>query len=206
MSDRCLSVAPLEIQQVTLQGRHIRLEPLTLNHLDGLCEIGLDPDLWRWIPTQVKSRDDMRDYIRLALRWQTDGTALPFATVDQSSGRVVGSTRYMNIDKPNRHVEIGATWIGRPWQRTVVNTEAKYLMLRHAFETLGCFRVELKTDALNQQSRNAILRIGASQEGIFRKHVVCSDGRLRDSVYFSIIDSEWPSVKARLEEKLHQSG
>jgi RimJ/RimL family protein N-acetyltransferase len=199
-------VAPLEIQQVTLQGRHIRLEPLTLNHLNGLCEIGLDPDLWRWIPAPVKSRDDMRDYIRLALQWQTDDTALPFATVDQSSGRVVGSTRYMNIDKPNRHVEIGATWIGRPWQRTVVNTEAKYLMLRHAFETLGCFRVELKTDALNQQSRNAILRIGASQEGIFRKHVVCSDGRLRDSVYFSIIDSEWPSVKARLEEKLHQSG
>jgi RimJ/RimL family protein N-acetyltransferase len=199
-------VAPLQIQQVTLQGRQIRLEPLTLNHLDGLCEIGLDPDLWRWIPAPVKSRDDMRDYIRLALQWQTDDTALPFATVDQSSGRVVGSTRYMNIDKPNRHVEIGATWIGRPWQRTVVNTEAKYLMLRHAFETLGCFRVELKTDALNQQSRNAILRIGASQEGIFRKHVVCSDGRLRDSVYFSIIDSEWPSVKARLEEKLHQSG
>ena len=199
-------MAPLQIQQVTLQGRHIRLEPLTLNHLDGLCEIGLDPDLWRWIPAPVKSRDDLRDYIRLALQWQTDGTALPFATVDQSSGRVVGSTRYMNIDKPNRHVEIGATWIGRPWQRTVVNTEAKYLMLCHAFETLGCFRVELKTDALNQQSRNAILRIGASQEGIFRKHVVCSDGRLRDSVYFSIIDSEWPSVKARLEEKLHQSG
>ena len=199
-------MAPLQIQQVTLQGRHIRLEPLTLNHLDGLCEIGLDPDLWRWIPAPVKSRDDMRDYIRLALQWQTDGTALPFATVDQSSGRVVGSTRYMNIDKPNRHVEIGATWIGRPWQRTVVNTEAKYLMLCHAFETLGCFRVELKTDALNQQSRSAILRIGASQEGIFRKHVVCADGRLRDSVYFSIIDSEWPEVKARLEEKLHQSG
>ena len=199
-------MAPLQIQQVTLQGRHIRLEPLTLNHLDGLCEIGLDPDLWRWIPAPVKSRDDLRDYIRLALQWQTDGTALPFATVEQSTGRVVGSTRYMNIDKPNRHVEIGATWIGRPWQRTVVNTEAKYLMLCHAFETLGCFRVELKTDALNQQSRNAILRIGASQEGIFRKHVVCSDGRLRDSVYFSIIDSEWPSVKARLEEKLHQSG
>jgi RimJ/RimL family protein N-acetyltransferase len=198
-------VAPLQIQQVTLQGRHIRLEPLTLNHLGGLCEIGLDPDLWRWIPAPVKSRDDMLDYIRLALQWQTDGTALPFATVDQSSGRVVGSTRYMNIDKPNRHVEIGATWIGRPWHRTVVNTEAKYLMLCHAFETLGCFRVELKTDALNQQSRNAILRIGASQEGIFRKHVVCSDGRLRDSVYFSIIDSEWPGVKARLEEKLNSA-
>jgi RimJ/RimL family protein N-acetyltransferase len=195
-------VAPLQIQQVTLPGRHIRLEPLTLNHLDGLCEIGLDPELWRWIPTPVHSRGDMLDYIRLALQWQSDGTALPFATMEQSTGRVVGSTRYMNIDKPNRHVEIGSTWIGRPWQRTAVNTEAKYLMLRHAFETLGCFRVELKTDVLNQQSRNAILRIGASQEGIFRKHVLCADGRLRDSVYFSIIDSEWPGVKARLEEKL----
>ena len=199
-------MAPLQIQPVTLQGRHIRLEPLTLNHLDDLCEIGLDPELWRWIPTPVRSRDDMLDYMRLALEWQTDGTALPFATVEQSTGKVVGSTRYMNIDKPNRHVEIGSTWIGRPWQRTVVNTEAKYLMLRHAFETLGCFRVELKTDVLNQQSRNAILRIGAIQEGIFRKHVLCADGRLRDSVYFSVVDSEWPGVKARLEEKLRQSG
>jgi RimJ/RimL family protein N-acetyltransferase len=196
-------VTHLQIQPVTLHGRHIRLEPLTLNHHAALCDIGLEPELWRWIPAPVKSREDMLDYIRLALQWQSDGTALPFATVEQSTGRVVGSTRYMNIDKPNRHVEIGATWIGRPWQRTAVNTEAKYLMLRHAFETLGCFRVELKTDVLNQQSRNAILRIGASQEGIFRKHVLCTDGRLRDSVYFSIIDSEWPDVKARLEEKLH---
>jgi RimJ/RimL family protein N-acetyltransferase len=195
-------VTPLQIQPVSLQGRHIRLEPLTLDHHNGLCEIGLDPDLWRWIPFQVKSRDEMQEYIRQALQWQSDGTALPFATVEQSSGRVVGCTRYMNIDKPNRHVEIGSTLIGKPWQRTVVNTEAKYLMLRHAFETLGCFRVELKTDALNERSRNAILRIGAIQEGIFRKHVLCWDGRLRDSVYFSVIDSEWPGVKARLEEKL----
>jgi len=198
-------VAPLQIQPVTLRGRHIRLEPLTLNHHDGLCEIGLDAELWRWIPTPVRSREEMLDYIRLALQGQTEGNALPFANVEQTSGRVVGCTRYMNIDKANRHVEIGSTWIGKPWQRSAVNTEAKYLMLRHAFETLGCYRVELKTDALNQQSRNAILRIGASQEGIFRKHVLCWDGRLRDSVYFSIIDSEWPGVKARLEEKLRQS-
>jgi N-acetyltransferase len=196
-------VTPLHIEPVTLQGRHIRLEPLTPDHHGGLCDIGLDPDLWRWIPFQVRSRDEMLAYIRQALQWQTDGTALPFATVEQSSGRVVGCTRYMNIDKPNRHVEIGSTWVGKPWQRTVVNTEAKYLMLRHAFETLGCIRVELKTDALNQRSRNAILRIGAVQEGIFRKHVVCWDGRLRDSVWFSIVDSEWPEVKARLEEKLY---
>jgi len=140
--------------------------------------------------------------VQLALQAQADSTALPFATVEQSSGRVVGCTRYMNIDKPNRHVEIGSTWVGAPWQRSAVNTEAKYLMLRHAFETLGCIRVELKTDELNQRSRNAILRIGAKQEGIFRNHMVCWDGRLRNSVWFSIIDSEWPRVKADLEAKL----
>jgi N-acetyltransferase len=198
-------VDPLLIEPVTLEGRHIRLEPLTLNHHAGLCEIGLDPELWRWIPTQVRSREEMADYIGLALQGQADGNALPFANVEQRTGHVVGCTRYMNIDKGNRHVEIGSTWIGKPWQRTAVNTEAKYLMLRHAFETLGCFRVELKTDALNQQSRNAILRIGAVQEGIFRSHVLCWDGRVRDSVYFSVIDSEWPGVKARLEEKMRQS-
>ncbi|HLK20202.1 MAG TPA: GNAT family protein [Bryobacteraceae bacterium] len=195
-------MAPLLIEPVTLNGRHIRLEPLSLDHHAGLCEIGLEPDLWRWIPTQVRSREDMADYIRLALQGQAEGHSLPFANVEQASGRLIGCTRYMNIDKANRRVEIGSTWIGKPWQRTAVNTEAKYLMLRHAFETLGCFRVELKTDALNEKSRNAILRIGATQEGIFRKHVLCWDGRLRDSVYFSVIDSEWPDVKARLEEKM----
>jgi RimJ/RimL family protein N-acetyltransferase len=192
----------LIVEPVTLKGRYIRLEPLTLEHLDGLCAIGLDDDLWRWIPFPVRSREDMLAYIRTALQWQTDGTALPFATVDQTTGRVIGCTRYMNIDKPNRHVEIGATWVGRDWQRTAVNTEAKYLMLRHAFETLGCIRVELKTDVLNERSRNAILRIGATQEGIFRNHVVCEGGRLRDSVWFSVIDSEWQRVKAALEQKL----
>jgi RimJ/RimL family protein N-acetyltransferase len=194
----------MNIQPVTLTGRHVRLEPLTLNHQPALTEVGLDPDLWRWIPTQVRTPEDMQGYIQLALQWQADGTALPFATVEQSSGRAIGSTRYMNIDKPNRRVEIGATWIGGPWQRTPVNTEAKYLMLRHAFETLGCIRVELKTDELNERSRNAILRIGAKQEGIFRQHVICWDGRLRNSVYFSILDSEWPQVKQALEQKLQR--
>jgi len=119
---------------------------------------------------------------------------------------VVGSTRFMNIDVANRRVEIGATWLAEPWQRTVINTEAKYLMLRHAFETLGCIRVELKTDALNQRSRQAMLRIGAREEGIFRQHMVTWSGRLRDTVYFSILDSEWPTVKANLEAKLRRSG
>jgi RimJ/RimL family protein N-acetyltransferase len=192
----------MQIAPVLLEGRHVRLEPLALHHLDALCEIGLDEDIWRWIPFQIRTRDDMLGYIKTALKLQADGTALPFATVDRGTDRVAGSTRYMNIDKPNRHVEIGSTWIGRPWQRTAVNTEAKYLMLRHAFEQLGCHRVELKTDVLNERSRNAILRIGAKHEGVFRKHVVCDSGRVRDSAWFSIIDPEWPEVKAALELKL----
>jgi RimJ/RimL family protein N-acetyltransferase len=192
----------MQIAPVVLEGRHVRLEPMALHHLDALCEIGLDEDIWRWIPFQIRTRDDMLGYIKTALKLQADGTALPFATVDRGTDRVAGSTRYMNIDKPNRHVEIGSTWIGRPWQRTAVNTEAKYLMLRHAFEQLGCHRVELKTDVLNERSRNAILRIGAKHEGVFRKHVVCDSGRVRDSAWFSIIDSEWPEVKAALELKL----
>ena len=193
----------MNVEPRALDGKHVRLEPLTLAHHEALCAVGLDDNLWRLIPKPVHSPEDMLDYIRTALDWQTAGTALPFATVERNSGKVIGSTRYMNIDKPNRKVEIGATWIAKPWQRTAVNTEAKYLMLRHAFEEFGCIRVELKTDALNEQSRNAILRLGAKQEGIFRNHMVCASGRLRDSVWFSIIDSEWPQVKAGLETKLN---
>ena len=199
-----MAAAAVSWNPVVLEGPNVRLEPLTEGHLDALCEVGIDEDLWRWIPTQVRNREEMLGYIRTALQWQADGTALPFATIERSSGRAIGSTRYMNIDKPNRHVEIGATWIARPWQRSVVNTEAKYLMLQYAFESLRCIRVELKTDELNQRSRNAILRIGAKQEGIFRQHVICWDGRLRNSVWFSIIDSEWPQVKATLEQKLRR--
>lgn len=185
-----------------LTGKHIHLEPLSLDHLDGLCAVGLEPELWRWTVAQVRSREDMREYVESALKWQAQGSALPFATIEQTSNRVVGSTRYMNIDWPNRHVEIGSTWIGATWQRTVVNTEAKYLMLRHAFEVFGCMRVELKTDSLNQKSRNAILRIGAKEEGIFRNHMICWGGRIRHSAWYSIVDSEWPEVKAGLENKL----
>jgi len=193
----------MNIAPIVLAGRHVRLEPLTLQHHAAFCEIGLNEDIWRWFPTPVHSREDMLEYIRTGLQWQAQGTALPFATIEQDSGRVIGSTRYMNIDDPNRKVEIGSTWLGRPWQRTAANTEAKYLMLRHAFERLGCIRVELKTDVLNQKSRNAILRIGAKEEGIFRNHVVCAGGRIRDSVWYSIVDSEWPQVKLALEQKMN---
>ena len=146
----------------------------------------------------------MAAYIQTALDHQAAGSALPFATVHAPTGQVIGSTRFMNIDPANRRVEIGATWIAAPWRRTAVNTEAKYLMLRYAFETLGCIRVELKTDALNRRSRNAILRIGATEEGTLRQHMVTWSGRLRDSVYFSVLDSEWPGVKQDLERKLNQ--
>lgn len=190
----------------TLTGRHLRLVPLTLEHLDGLCAVGLDPDLWRWVPTQVRSRDDMRTYIQKALAEQQRGVVLPFATTLADTGQVIGVTRYMNMDSANRRVEIGATWIGRAWQRTAANTEAKYLMLRYAFETIGCFRVELKTDALNTRSRNAILRLGAREEGTLRRHVVTDTGRVRDTVYYSILDHEWPAVKAALQLKLTDRG
>lgn len=194
------------LEPVTLAGVHVRLEPLAQTHHAALCAIGLDPELWELIPYRVSTAEDMAAYIQSALDAQAAGTAMPFATVHVSSGQVVGSTRYMNIDRANRRLEIGATWIAAPWRRTPVNIEAKYLMLRHAFETLGCIRVELKTDALNQRSRNAIRRIGATEEGTLRQHMITWSGRLRDSIYFSILDSEWPRVKQDLEHKLTVNG
>ncbi|MGH2454424.1 MAG: GNAT family N-acetyltransferase [bacterium] len=192
----------MRVQPVMLEGNYVRLEPLSLVHHESLSQVGLDGDLWRLSPMVVLSAEDMRGYIETALREQADGTALPFAIVERASGTAVGSTRYGNIDPAHRRVEIGWTWIGRPWQRTRVNTESKYLMLRHAFETLGCIRVEFKTDVLNERSRRALLRIGAKEEGIFRNHMVTSTGRIRDSVYYSIVDREWPEVKRRLAELL----
>lgn len=192
----------MEIHPITLEGRTVRLEPLSLAHHAQLCEAGLDFDLWHWIPQNVRTPEDMRSYIEQALGEQARGTSLPFATLDQASGKVIGSTRYLNIDVSNLRVEIGATWLAKPWQRTAANTEAKYLMLRHAFEKLGCIRVELKTDSLNQRSRDAILRLGAQEEGTLRNHMLTWTGRIRHTVYYSIIDAEWPEVKARLEGML----
>jgi N-acetyltransferase len=192
----------MSVEPITLEGRHVRLEPLSLAHLGDLAAVGLEPELWRYIPTPVRTREEMAAYIQTALDEQARGVSLPFAQIEKSSGRAIGSTRYGNIDRTNHRVEIGWTWIAPAWQRTAINTETKYLLLRHAFETLGCLRVELKTDSLNERSRNAILRIGAKQEGIFRNHMICSDGRIRHSVYFSITDGEWAEAKARLEEKL----
>lgn len=190
------------VEPVILQGRHVRLEPLTPEHAAGLAEVGLDDGLWKWIPTPVRTTEEMSAYVQSALQDQAAGTALPFALVEKSSGRIIGSTRYANIERAHHRLEIGWTWVARPWQRTAINTEAKYLLLRHAFETLKCMRVELKTDSLNERSRAAILRIGATQEGIFRNHMMTATGRIRHTVYFSIVDSEWPEVKARLDARL----
>jgi RimJ/RimL family protein N-acetyltransferase len=162
--------------------------------------------VWRWTSEAIRSREEMRGYIGRALAAEREGSALPFATVLRGEGRAVGSTRFGSIDMANRHVEIGWTWIGCPWQRTIVNTEAKYLMLRHAFEDLRCLRVEFKTDVLNERSRKAILRLGAKEEGTFRNHIVTESGRIRDSVFYSIIEAEWPSVRERLERRLAAGG
>jgi RimJ/RimL family protein N-acetyltransferase len=194
--------AEMIVSPVTLEGRHVRLEPLAKGHLEGLAQVGLDEELWRWIPTPVRTREDMVAYIETALQEQERGVSLPFAILEKATGRAIGSTRYGNIDRVHHRVEIGWTWVARDWRRTAMNTEAKYLLLKHAFETLGCLRVELKTDSLNERSRAAILRIGAKEEGIFRNHMITMNGRIRHSVYFSIIESEWPTVKAQLESML----
>jgi RimJ/RimL family protein N-acetyltransferase len=197
---------PVPLLPVTLAGDVVRLEPLELEHLDGLTEIGLDPDLWRWIGFPVRTRGDLRDYVEEALRDRAVGKAIPFATMEVSSGRAIGSTRFGNVDLANRRVEIGWTWVGRPWQRSAVNTEAKLLMLGHAFDHLGCNRVEFKTDSLNEASRDALLWIGATEEGTLRNHMVTESGRLRHSVYYSVIAEEWPTVREHLERRLRDGG
>ncbi|MCC6893775.1 MAG: GNAT family N-acetyltransferase [Anaerolineae bacterium] len=191
------------VEPVTLEGQSVRLEPLSHDHYADLCENVMGDDIWRWIFYPVKTTDEMHGFIETALAYAAQGGVLPFATIYEN--RVVGTTRYLNIDKTHHTIEIGTTVIGKPWQRTVVNTEAKYLMLRHAFEVLGCLRVQFHTDELNTASRNAIARLGAQQDGIIRNHRICLDGRVRNTVLFSITDMEWLAVKKNLEGKLSQS-
>jgi len=195
----------MQVTPVTLQARHVTLAPLMLEHADALAEVGLDPSLWQWIPNPVTTPQEMHAYVATALDERERGVALPFVILDRASGRPIGSTRYAKIEPLHRRLEIGWTWYALASQRTAANTETKLLLLAHAFETLRANRVELKTDALNERSRRAILRLGATQEGVFRRHVVCASGRVRDTVYFSIIDSEWPAVKAGLQQRLERN-
>jgi len=197
-----MTVAAGRIEPVVLEGRLVRLEPLSLDHVPGLAEVGLDPAIWRWTIARPSSIDDLRSWAETAIANRDAGTELPFATIDRSTGRPIGSSRFMSIVLEHRRVEIGWTWVAPPWQRTGVNREAKLLMLGHAFDTLGCRRVEFKTDSLNEPSRAALLGIGAQFEGIFRNHMVMPEGRMRHSAYYSVIDEEWPTVRAGLERSL----
>lgn len=192
----------MKVEPVLLRGKFVRLEPMRVDHLPALYKVGLDESIWQWTANVVKEEKDLEAYVRTALAEQAMAKAIPFVTIEEKTGTVVGSTRFGNIDTANRKAEIGWTWIHPKWQRTAINTEAKLLMLTHAFEVWKCIRVELKTDANNERSRNAILRIGGVEEGTLRNHMITDSGRFRDSVYFSIIDSEWKSVKANLTSKL----
>jgi RimJ/RimL family protein N-acetyltransferase len=190
------------LDPVTLEGRIVRLEPLSFEHVPGLADVGLDPEIWRWTIARPRSVEDVRAWAASTISARDAGTEYPFATIDVASGRPIGSSRYMNIVLEHRRLEIGWTWVAPPWQRTGANREAKLLMLEHAFERLGCRRVEFKTDSNNEKSREALLGIGASFEGIFRNHMVMPDGRMRHSAWYSVIDDEWPAVRAGLEAKL----
>ena len=192
----------MQIYPVTLAGHHVRLEPLSTAHAESLIAAAGDGELWNSTVTLVPSRENIAEYIAAALQGQANGRELPFVIVRKSSDMVVGTTRFYDIERNDRRVAIGYTWLARGAQRTAINTEAKLLLLTHAFESWQCIRVELITDLLNEQSRAAILRLGAKPEGILRNHMIMPSGRIRDSVCFSIIDSEWPEVKTRLLTKL----
>ena len=198
-AEPAFSVAP-----VTLEGRSVRLEPLAREHLDGIVAAGSFEEIWRWLSWRPKGRAGFEEWMDVALRARDAGTELPFTTIDRASGEIVGSTRYLNIAAESRRLEIGWTWITPKMQRSYINTEAKYLQLRHCFEDLGCRRVELKTDRRNDKSRNAMLRIGAQFEGIARKQMLTFDGTNRDNAWFAIIDDDWPAVKVRFETMLDQ--
>ncbi len=187
---------------VLVTGARVALEPLGLNHLDDLAAAGADAAIWRWLPSAHHRPGTMRAFIDSAMIAHQNRTALPFATIDLASQKAVGSTRYHHIVPEHRRLEIGVTWIGTVHQRSHVNTEAKLLQLWYAIEVLRYRRIELKADVENMKSRAAIARLGATEEGVFRKHMLYDDGRNRDNVYFSIIDDDWPAVRARLEARL----
>jgi RimJ/RimL family protein N-acetyltransferase len=194
--------APRWVAPVVLEGRIVRLEPLSEDHLEGLADVAFEPSIWQWTLARPADRAGLRAWLEAALANAAAGTEQPFATIDQVTGRPVGSTRFLSIVPEHRRLEIGWTWLGRAWQRTGANREAKLLLLGHAFDELGANRVEFKTDSRNEPSRTALLGIGATFEGIFRNHMVMPDGPLRHSAYYSVISDEWPAVRARLEASL----
>jgi N-acetyltransferase len=196
----------LRIEPVTLSTERLTLRPLRLDDVPALARAASDGDLWEKRTTTVPRPEGFEAYVKQALALQASDLALPFATVVNDGQKVIGSTRFMNIDAVNHRVEIGTTWIARSWQRTFVNTHAKFLMLRHAFETLGCNAVELRTHFMNDQSRAAIERLGAKLDGILRRHMIMPDGHVRDTVVYSIVSEEWPGVKENLQRRMAEQG
>lgn len=198
-------MAAIEVKPVVLEGVHVRLEPMTEAHIPGLTEIGAGQAFWDFmVYGRMETEDDMRGWVRDILSRAERGTDLPFVAIYLASGRVAGATRYLNIMPNDKGLEVGGTWYGLDYQRTAVNTECKYLLLTHAFEKLGCIRVQIKTDLLNVRSQKAIERIGGVKEGVLRNHMILPNGRVRHSVYYSILDTEWSDVKKRLEEMLER--
>jgi N-acetyltransferase len=202
-SGECASL--MQPEPIILTGRHVRLEPLSPAHAADLAEVGAEAEIWKYLPSSPPSSlAAVEAWIATALDEQARGLRLPFAIIDLRTGRAVGSTSYLDIAPAHRRMEIGWTWLGAPARRTFINTECKSLLLRHAFETLGCGRVQLKTDGRNLRSQTAILRIGAKLEGVLRQHMVLPDGHVRDTVMYSITAEEWPAVKARLASALQR--
>jgi N-acetyltransferase len=186
---------------VTLTGKHVRLEPMTEAHVPGLTAVGLEDSIWEhMLYGDVRTEADIRRWVRDIL----SRPDLPFVAIHLDSGRIAGATRYLNVTPENRGLEIGGTWYGLEFQRTMVNTETKYLLLEYAFEGLECIRVQFKTDLRNERSQKAIERIGAVKEGVLRNHMILPDGRFRHSVFYSILDTEWPGIKKRLKEMLQR--
>jgi RimJ/RimL family protein N-acetyltransferase len=195
----------MDIKLVVLEGGHVRLEPMTEAHVSGLAEIGVSQNFWDFmVYGKMENEEDMRGWVREILARAEKGTDLPFVVIHLASGRVAGATRYLNIMPDDRGLEIGGTWYAPEFQRTAVNTECKYLLLKHAFESLGCIRVQLKTDSRNERSQRAIERIGAKKEGVLRNHMILPSGYIRHSVYYSILDSEWSDVRTKLEGMLER--
>ena len=193
----------MNVEPITLMGRFVRLEPLSEEHVPGLAAIGQDDEIWKYmVYGSIHTEDDMRGWVRDILDRAAQGSDLPFAVIDLASGCIAGATRYLEIRPEHRSLEIGGTWYGSAHRRTRVNTETKYLLLEHAFERLKCIRVQIKTDSRNERSQRAIERLGAKKEGVLRNHMILPDGHVRHSVYYSIVASEWPYVKARLLEML----
>jgi RimJ/RimL family protein N-acetyltransferase len=196
----------MEPEPVTLMGNFVRLEPLSDAHVPSLADVGLEPEIWRYMRYgKVESEEQLRVWVRELLHQQAQGTDLPFTVISLASENAIGCTRYLNIDTPNQSLEIGGTWYGLDYQGTMVNTECKYLLLRHAFETLSCIRVWFKADRRNTRSIHALERLGAQKEGVLRNHMILPDGYIRDSVVFSILPAEWPAVKQKLEMRLYAS-